>query len=135
MGMYTEFHFNAELVKDLPKEVENILKYMIGESDGEDISPPDLPNHKLFSTPRWQVMLMGDSYYFAADTISTLRYDNITNSHFLCIRCSFKNYDSEIELFLDWISPYIEMDSGEFLGFYRYEMDEIPTLIYHKKDE
>ena len=135
MGMYTEFHFNAELVKDLPKEVENILKYMIGESDGEDISPPDLPNHKLFSTPRWQVMLMGDSYYFAADTISTLRYDNITNSHFLCIRCSFKNYDSEIELFLDWISPYIEMDSGEFLGFYRYEMDEIPTLIYHEKEE
>lgn len=135
MGMYTEFHFNAELVKDLPKEVENILKYMIGESDVTDISPSDLLNHKLFSTPRWQVMLMGDSYYFAADTISTLRYDNITNSHFLCIRCSFKNYDSEIELFLDWISPYIEMDSGEFLGFYRYEMDEIPTLIYHKKDE
>ena len=135
MGMYTEFHFNVQLIHNLPKEVENILKYMIGESDGEDISPPDLPNHKLFSTPRWQVMLMGDSYYFAADTISTLRYDNITNSHFLCIRCSFKNYDSEIELFLDWISPYIEMDSGEFLGFYRYEMDEIPTLIYHEKEE
>jgi hypothetical protein len=135
MGMYTEFHFNVKLVNDLPKKVESILKYMIGDFSGEDIFPSDLPNHKLFSTPRWQVMLRGDSYYFAADTISVLRYDDIANSYFLCVRCNFKNYDSEIELFLDWIHPYIEMDSGEFLGFYRYEMDKIPTLIYHEKDE
>jgi len=75
-------------------------------------------------------MLHCDSYYFDADTHSTLRYDDIIGSYFLCIRSNFKNYDDEIQSFIDWIRPYINKSEGDFLGFWRYEEDEEPTLIY-----
>jgi len=77
-------------------------------------------------------MLFGcDSYYFNADTISTCRWDDISNSYYLCIRSNLKNYDGEIRKFLDWIKQFVDAGIGEFLGFYRYEEDDDPTLIYY----
>ena len=128
IGMYTELHFNSELKKDTPKEVIEILKYMIGERENS----PDLPEHPLFKTERWDYMLRSDSYYFDADTNSTLRFDEISNDYYLCIRCNLKNYSSEIQHFIDWIMPHLDKYEGEFLGFYRYEESEEPTLIYAK---
>jgi hypothetical protein len=45
---------------------------------------------------------------------------------------SFKNYSDEIKLFLDWIHPYTE--GCEYVGYYRYEVNEDPTLIYREDD-
>lgn len=42
------------------------------------------------------------------------------------------HYNSEIQLFIDWISPYLNKNKGYSLGFYRYEETENPTLIYMK---
>jgi hypothetical protein len=130
MGMYTELHFNAELRPDVPEEVLNVLRVMLGM---EDRHVP-LPRHPLFETGRWGVMLGMDSYYFDADTHSTLRYDEVAEAHFLCIRCNVKNYEGEIEKFVDWITPYLAKHEGEFLGFSRYEETEEPTLIYMPAD-
>jgi len=130
MGMYTELHFNTELKEDTPKEVIDILKYMV--SDNPPDKPPKLPKHELFETPRWEIMLRCDSYYFDADTHSTLRFDDIGGSHYLCIRTNLKNYDSEIEKFIDWIDPYSDSYIGDFMGFYRYEETEDPTIIKKK---
>lgn len=129
MGMYTELHYNAELQRKLPKDVEQILKYMVGDIEGE---PKKLPSHPLFGDTRWRYMLQMDSYYFDADTHSTLRWDDIADRYYLCVRCNLKNYDDEIELFIDWIEPYLGeyIEQGDFLGFYRYEEDNEPTLIY-----
>ena len=100
------------------------------EIDKENIS---LPYHPLFSqSERWQWMLTCDSYYFAADTISTLRFDDIAEQYFLCIRCNLKNYSNEIENFVNWIDPYLSHDSGDFLGFSRYEESENPEIIKKK---
>ena len=125
MGMYTEFYFNAELKHDTPDDVVAMLRFMLGTSADK----PPLPDDPLFSTERWRYMLMCDSAYFDADTHSTLRADH--NTHFLCIRCNLKNYDHEIQHFVSWISPYLEKDEGDFLGFSRYEETEQPTLIFH----
>ena len=73
---------------------------------------------------------MMDSYYFDADTHSTLRFDDISDSYRLCIRCNLKNYSDEIQKFIDWIIPFLDKYEGEFLGFYRYEETEVPTLVY-----
>ena len=127
MGMYTEIHFNSELKSDTPEDVINILKYMVGDLDDEPESKPD---HELFDDTRWGFMLQCDSYYFDADTHSTIRFDSISNSYYLCIRSNFKNYGNEIELFIEWIKPYLDKTKGEFLGFSRYEETEEPTLIY-----
>ncbi len=130
MGMYTEIHFNSELSKEIPDDVLAILKYMLGEIDFDDA--PTLPDHELFSTSRWTIMLRMDSYYFDADTHSTLRYDDIAHNYYLCIRSNLKNYDGEIEKFVSWIMPYLDKYNGDFLGFSRYEETEEPTLIYMK---
>lgn len=129
MGMYTELHFNVELKPDTPAEVLTILRYMLGAQEGE----PPLPSHPLFHTERWRSMLRCDSYYFSADTCSTLRLDRIADTHFLCVRCNLKNYDAEIEHFIDWIEPFVNKDPGDFLGFFRYEETEQPTLIHKRQ--
>jgi hypothetical protein len=126
--MYTELHLNVELKRDTPDEVIGVLRAMVdGRAMVDDITGPD---HPLFSTQRWRSMLRIDSAFFPADTRSTLRYDNFSKSFFLCIRCNLKNYDGEIEHFIDWISPYVE-DEG-FAGYSRYEEADDPTLIYIK---
>lgn len=132
MGMYTAIHFYSEL--NIPKDsmVADILKYMIGETEE---MPEMLPDHKLFKSNGWQWMLRTDSYYFDEDTLSTLRWDEVGRGYYLNIRSNLKNYDSEIEKFIDWIMPYIDeyKKDGDFLGFYRYEEDETPTIITARK--
>lgn len=125
MGMYTEFHFNIQLREDTPKQVFEILRVMLGDS-----SDYIQPEHDLFRTPRWEWMLRSDSCYFDAQTCSTLTKDEYLETWFLGVRCNLKNYDNEIEKFVDWIKPYVEGYPGKFLGFYRHEESEEPTLIY-----
>lgn len=127
MGMYTEIHFNAELKRDTPEDVLSVLRYMVGGA----VIPARMPDHPLFSTSRWAYMLTCDSYYFAADSRSTLRGDDIAGCFFLCVRSNLKNYEAEIEKFIDWITPYVDAGDGDFLGFLRYEETEWPTLIHH----
>ena len=127
MGMYTEFHFNAELRRDTPEEVIAVLQYMLGRIEEK----PTLPEHELFRTDRWKYMLRCDSYYFSADTYSTLRFDETSDAYYLCIRCNFKNYDNEIQKFVSWISPYLNEQKGDFLGFYRYEEEQNPVLLFN----
>lgn len=132
MGMYTEFHFNVELKNTGPfhMQVVKTLEFMLaGLSEKRDLKFT-APDHPLFRTDRWHSMLLGDSYYFDADTHSTLRWDSISKSRVLCIRCNLKNYDQEIQKFIDWIKPHVEGHEGSFLGFYRYEESDDPTLVH-----
>jgi len=129
MGIYTEFHFNVELKPNTPSGVIDILNYMLGNTKEQ----PQLTTHPLFKTERWKFMLIMDSYYFPADTHSTLRFDGIGKCYYLCIRCNLKNYDNEIDLFVEWITPYLAEPKGAFLGFKRHEENNEPTLIYKEK--
>ena len=126
--MYTEIHFNSELKKNLNQNVIDILGYMLDH----DKNMPALPDHEFFKCDRWKLLFTMGSYYFDADTHSTLRFDDISGSYYLCVRANLKNYNNEIQKFIDWIMPYLNKYEGEFLGFYRYEETEEPTLIYAK---
>jgi len=132
MGMYTELHFNAELNRDIVPGIIKILKHMMSEFHHLPEPAILLPDIELFQGNGWCYMMQCDSYYFRADTHSTLRFDDIGNAYILCIRCNLKNYGNEIENFIDWIDPHLYAEPGDFLGFHRYEEDETPTLI-HKK--
>lgn len=129
MGMYTELVLAVELKKDTPESVINILNYMV-EYDDET---PETENHKLFSdTTRWEFMLRSDSYYFDGITNTILKYDDISKSYYLTVRCNLKNYSDEIELFVEWVSKYVQKDKDvpQFVGYKRYETDNEPELIY-----
>lgn len=131
MGMYTELHFNAELVRKPPQQVLDVLGYMTG---AVETKPPTLPDHALFGTERWEGMLLCSSYYFPLSTASSIDWDDIANSHYLRVRCNLKNYGGEIEKFLDWVMPYVNA-GDECLGYYRHEEDPHPTLIYKHETE
>lgn len=129
MGMYTEFVMAAELIDSVPNQVIDILEYMLGETRD---SPKVLPDHPLFQTDRWRMMLTCDSAYFAGETYSKFnrRYSN-EEPYILTIRSNFKNYNREIKLFLDWIGPYLDMTYDPFIGYFRNEEDDDPVLIYY----
>jgi hypothetical protein len=123
MGMYTELHYNVEMRKGTPKPIIDMLEYMLDN----DLPQPLMPDHPLFRTSRWPIMLRMSSAYFPAPTRSEL-FENYGN-RFLSVRCNLKNYDGEIEKFIDWIDPWVVGCEGDFLGFHRYEESEDPVLI------
>lgn len=123
MGMYTELVLGVELASE--PVVIDTLKLML---DGDEENKVVTIDHPLFSTSRWSYMLLCDSFYFDGQTDSKLVYDENSKSYYLNVRCNLKNYDNEIEKFLDWLCPYIKTEG--FLGYSRYECDADPTLIY-----
>lgn len=123
--MYTELVLGMEIKNH--DEAIQILKYMLG---GEAELPTER-KHEFFNTKRWKYMLVCDSYYFDGQTDSKLFFDELDRhnpTYYLNVRCNLKNYDCEIEKFLDWLCPHIK--SIGFLGYKRYEGTENPTLIY-----
>ena len=124
MGMYTELVLAVEFRSDTPAYVFDMLKIMIN-----DRGVPEtilLPDHPLFKTDRWTYMLRCDSACFPGE--SYVKLDESGRFTELTLRCSLKNYDSEIEWFLDFIKPYLQTDG--YLGYMRYELYDYPTLIY-----
>lgn len=131
MGMYTKLHCNIKIKKDAIECIE-ILKYMLGEKEKIDF---EIPNHNLFKTEtsRWEFMLKSCSCYFTDSQNSNLKKSYY--GYTLHCDCDFKNYENEIELFLDWISQYGNYENWyEFIGYELYEEFEVPTLIYMKNN-
>ncbi len=131
MGMYTEFHFNARLKKDTPKDVMDILHYML--RNGHTELPLNRPNHPFFECDRWQGLFTGDSAYFPMTNARCIDKEHFSGI-VLNVRSNIKNYDSEIGKFLHWIQPYIDECSDTLLGYFRYEEDVWPNLIFTASD-
>lgn len=129
MGMYTELNISCELKADCPENILQILEFMCGQ---DAVEPTELPAHPLFGDTRWRYMLQCSSAYFDAQPNSKLTRDKICGLKFQAL-CNLKNYNGEIEYFIDWLRPYIHDSSSDFLGYKRYEEDENPTLIYRSK--
>lgn len=126
MGMYTQLHYGVRLKKETPPAVLNVLRYMVGECDAE---PSILPAHPLFTKGRWHYMLRCDSYYFDYKTTHYLHFDDISDQWYFNVTTNLKDYEGEIEAFVDWMMPYVDAMAGECLGYSRYEETETPTLI------
>ena len=130
MGSYTELNIGVRICP-IPTVVQK-LNYMLGE-DTEDVHI----DHPLFTDQtRWKYMLLSDSYYFDGKSDSKLFIDDLYPDdpmYYLNVRCNLKNYDEEIEKFMDWLCPYIETKG--FLGYKRYEQCNTPTLIYKEHGE
>jgi len=126
MGMYTELIFGAELKKDTPDGVINALKYMIGEIEEKPLDFP-LPDGRC----EW--LFRGGSYYFAvSDPVSKMWLDGIDKRWHISTRSNIKNYDGEIDTFIEWIRPYIKHGSGSrnMFAIKIYEEQSEPTIYY-----
>lgn len=127
MGMYTELVLNVAL-QNIPSDALDVLR---GMTQGDDSTSPNM-EHRLFETPRWQWMLCSSSHYFVPEATAKLIERDYASSKYLSVRCDLKNYNGEVEAFLEWIAPFAE--SG-FAGYKRYEEDSDPTLIYFENGQ
>lgn len=129
MGHYTEIIFAAQIKDD--KNVIDAIRYI----NGDGILPPEI-THPFFQCPRRHMLTCGFSYYFPRSTYYSLKYDDISHDWSLSFRSNLKNYDDEIELFLDFIKPYIEQGAGE-PEFYAIVTDEQgkPVVYYMEENE
>ena len=130
MGMYTELYVKAIFKENLPNDVVNIIKYMLGMGDIE-VEDLKLPDHELFKTHRWEYMLRSASHYHIPFALNKFIYNEISENYFLIARADFKNYNGEIEKFFDWLKPYLQREFDKTLiGYSLYEVDTEPKLYY-----
>ena len=128
--MYTQIHFASDLKKETPKEVIDILKAM-DNGTAFELYEKQLPNHDFFKCGHWAYLFTMGSAYFDYDTTHHFGKQEWSDTYNLSVTSNLKNYSDEIDLFIDWITPYLDKQDGDFLGYSRYEETEIPTLIYH----
>lgn len=134
MGQYTELWFRAELREDTPEEVLNVLKYLVG-SEGE----PDLPEHPFFEKDHWDRLGNHGSVYFPNVGESEYIEGDPTRSWEptrVALHGNVKDYGGEIDMFFDWIDPYVDAPEGTFLGYALEEVgsgyDVTAPLCYYK---
>ena len=120
MGMYTRLVLNVS-IKDGSPSVALIQKMTADNSD-------------LEGRRGW--MLRGSSYYH--DNIQSLKFKQndspaIDPSWKLSVCCDLKNYEQEIQWFLDTIAPDVE--TSDLAGYVRYEEDTAPELIWFRDNK
>lgn len=129
MGMYTELNLAVQFKQDSPKSFISSISYMAQDSEGVERMIDFPTEHALFGTGSWDWMLRGGSYYFDAKPNLIWKFDEITNTWFLTFVANIKNYSKEWQRFLEYIEPHI--GTKGYIGTYRYEEDEDPTLLYN----
>lgn len=135
MGNYTALVMAVELKKGTPQDVIDVLKALCGELPLEDLNLRGiiLDDQPFFKCERWLMVLRGDSYYIAGNTASGIVYDDIPDCYTLTVRSNLKNYDSEIEMFLEWLAPYSDT-GGDYVEFVGYKIGDSttdePVIIY-----
>lgn len=140
MGMYTEFELRTELRQETPNEVLDILEILAADrylrhsrqfATYEEYLQPYM-QHDFFKTDRGAGLFSRGNACFVKAPSFVKRRDvrNSWEDHELFVCCCLKNYDSEIEKFLDWITPWI--GSSGFIGYHQYEEDNGPTLLFFR---
>lgn len=129
MGHYTTFTFRTWLKDTTPKGVYDILDFMCKNID-EQRADPFTEIHPLFKTSRWDFMLKctdcGPGKYYREFVHPTEDERNAQLSFF----CSFKNYNGEVQLFLDFIQPYV-VPRRDLFGYWHDENDEVFNFIFY----
>jgi hypothetical protein len=104
----------------------DVFEYLF--NNGE--MPKKLPKHNFFKSDRWGLIGSCSSFYFVPDAVSKLCEANHTGRRTLVTRSDLKNYGDEINLFIDWATPFFYGEYGDHIGHYRYEEDDEPTILY-----
>ena len=129
MGMYTELIFGASLKPDTPELVIDSLKYMMETGP----KPVGFLFSEIDGFSHYDWLFQRSSYLFGVcKPVSKMWFDNIGKNWRLSVRCNIKNYNKEIEQFLNWIEPHIESGSGNrnMYAIVIYEEQNEPTIYY-----
>lgn len=136
MGHYTRFNCNITLKKDTPELIIDFFKRVLIDRDlghnkvmfsSEDVFKPEF-EHEFFKCDRWYMMLLSNNW---DNTIRGSKIYFKNNYWHIGIDSEFKNYDNEIDKFIDWITPYIVgRKKKQYLGYYKPESIREQINIY-----
>lgn len=126
MGMYTELIFGAKLKKNTPEEVIETLICMI-----ERLAPP-VPEPISSGKIDASLFMHYSTSFAVSEPQRFIVFDDVQKRYIVSTRSSIKNYDKQIETFLEWIKPYIEEGSGAWnmYAIVIYERFAKPDIYY-----
>lgn len=111
MGYYTYFSYQARINKDCPESIRNILKASFDNSlEINEDNRLKINGEELDS--------------FEGIWVNFFKRFSVTNltDDFICISCSFKDYEKNIEKFCRWIEPHVHYDFYQrYFGFFQGE--------------
>lgn len=139
MGMYTTMIADIPLKKETPKEVIEILKFILldlNEKPDDWVIPSPYNEHPLFETRRWADLsyIMQDWSSYNEEDKSKLQ-ELPDGSYTLHITTVMKDYDSEQEYLMQFLLPYINFPEDHVvyeLGTQQYEEWDDPIKIYYE---
>ncbi len=124
MGQYTKFKVNLTLIPNTPERIIQLLKdpsvdfkNNLDIDNLTDEERTSFPEHAFFNCPRLFFILGEGENKEKEESLRLVKCKNGDWS--LSIIKSLKNYESEIELFFSWISPYVKQEG--VCGTYKYE--------------
>lgn len=142
MGYYTQFKVSIKLRYDTPEVVISMINKIVNNCDiglpegtvlysaGQEI-PPEKIDHEFFKCTRWASLFL--SVYDHEGPPNSFK--KINNTWTLQLHSDFKNYDSEIEQFINWISPYIKVRKKKiYIGWSKGEDWESQQIHYWKEN-
>jgi len=127
MGMYTELVLGCS-IKNNP-EIITAIHWLLDNSKNKTNCPSILPQGGRID---WMFNSSGSCYFGGPSGIHHFKYDTISDCYRFSARFNIKNYDEEIQKFLEWLRPFIDQGSGS-RGWYAavtYEEADEPTLFY-----
>lgn len=134
MGHYTNFRFKAKLRIDTPKEVLTLLDNTInkGITDKVIFTSEDIPRpaieHPFFDCRRWYMLFLSTNF---DKSLQGGRFYLKNNRCVLDIHTEFKNYDDEIDQFMDWIKPYVSgRKKKQYVGYEKPEWSDTESNLY-----
>jgi hypothetical protein len=130
MESYTELNCAFTLKSGTPEDIADILLFMTGEDENE---PANLPQHPLFSTPRWRHLLRdgGSDGSSLAYGLAGVEYNEHTGRYIVTVRLNLINLGAEANRFIDWITPHILARRGDCIGYKRDQDGEPLTLLIY----
>ena len=129
--MYTEFIFESELSKDTPKALIDAFTPVSRKDTGIEITSNKLEISKFIEKFDLNMLVNCCSAYFPAQqSFFNMYYNKYSDTYGIFIRSDLKNYEQQINEFLEFIKPYVVMGCGsnDIYAYVLYELDERPTI-------
>lgn len=124
MGMYTHLHLDVEIYPMHKQAVEEYVERV-----------PRLRCTSYYFTDQGKNFIEVDQHARQIkDPDGPREASNSDFMHVLHVDISCKNYEGEIEAFLEFLSDKVYTGGDIFFGFKRYENDMLPTLILYNYD-
>jgi hypothetical protein len=124
MGMYTSLEFHG-ILQNLSKKEVDAIKWIY---TFDEEFKPILPKHEFFTKMRANMIFTCNDY------MKPRFVKKDENFYVLETHAEIKNYEGEIELFLDWIKPFVFNGLLEDEAYAQTQYEEYEDYCYYYLD-